>query len=188
MWSAAEIAVTMICIGIPVCRPLYKHYLDRLTSQNNSGGYKRHGGDGGGGGSSSHHAGPRYVLRTFGGSTMPGANEDTKWSSDERDEAAVATRGGGRRDNDGGDLEGGGAATSGAAAAAAAVDFEHMKLGIDGPFTETKAVGRAHSDNQSDEEILGDEYRQDRYKAPHPGRERPSGSIQVREEWRVVRS
>ena len=68
------------------------------------------------------------------------------------------------------------------------VDTGANRTVIDGPFTETKAVGRAHSDNQSDEEILGDEYRQDRYKAPHPGRERPSGSIQVREEWRVVRS
>ncbi|KAK9415237.1 putative Integral membrane protein pth11 [Seiridium unicorne] len=33
VWSAAEIAVTMICIGIPICRPLYKTFLEKLTSQ-----------------------------------------------------------------------------------------------------------------------------------------------------------
>lgn len=32
VWSAAEIAVTLICIGIPVCRPLYKRICQKLTS------------------------------------------------------------------------------------------------------------------------------------------------------------
>ncbi|KAH7243813.1 hypothetical protein B0J15DRAFT_451563 [Fusarium solani] len=32
VWSAAEIVVTMVCIGIPVCRPLYKRVFQRLTS------------------------------------------------------------------------------------------------------------------------------------------------------------
>lgn len=29
VWSAAEIAVTMVCNSIPICRPLYKRYLDK---------------------------------------------------------------------------------------------------------------------------------------------------------------
>ncbi|KAH7016662.1 hypothetical protein EDB80DRAFT_602490 [Ilyonectria destructans] len=33
VWSAVEMAVTMVCIGIPVCRPLYKEYLGKLTSK-----------------------------------------------------------------------------------------------------------------------------------------------------------
>ncbi len=49
----------MICIGIPVCRPLYKQVLSRYTTH--STGYQKQG------------AGPRYGLRTFGGGTMPGA-------------------------------------------------------------------------------------------------------------------
>jgi hypothetical protein len=40
-------AVTMVCIGIPICRPLYKEYLDKWTSkdgskykENSAGGYR----------------------------------------------------------------------------------------------------------------------------------------------------
>ncbi|KAF0315790.1 integral membrane protein pth11 [Colletotrichum asianum] len=64
VWSAAEIAVTMICIGIPVCRPLYKQYLDRLTSSDTGQYHERsHGGS--------------YGLRTFGGTSMrPGLGRD----------------------------------------------------------------------------------------------------------------
>ncbi|KAI1871210.1 uncharacterized protein JN550_004655 [Neoarthrinium moseri] len=59
VWSAAEIAVTMICIGIPVCRPLYKTFLDRLNSSIGSGYFK----------GSSAAAAP-LALHTFGGTTM----------------------------------------------------------------------------------------------------------------------
>lgn len=69
VWSAAEIAVTMVCIGIPVCRPLYKRWLEKFASNlsGTNSGYKKHG---------SSSRGPRYGLRTIGGSTMPGA---TQW-------------------------------------------------------------------------------------------------------------
>ncbi|KAH8683780.1 hypothetical protein BGZ61DRAFT_496109 [Ilyonectria robusta] len=47
VWSAAEMAVTMVCIGIPVCRPLYKKYLGKWSSKdgskynaNTAGGYR----------------------------------------------------------------------------------------------------------------------------------------------------
>lgn len=34
VWTAAEMTVTMVCIGIPVCRPLYKHWVDRWFFSN----------------------------------------------------------------------------------------------------------------------------------------------------------
>ncbi|KAH8666576.1 hypothetical protein BX600DRAFT_497366 [Xylariales sp. PMI_506] len=57
VWSTAEIAVTMICIGIPTCRPMYKDFLDKLISGNASE-YQRQEDE------------PSYALRTFGGSTL----------------------------------------------------------------------------------------------------------------------
>jgi hypothetical protein len=57
VWSAAEISVTMICIGIPVCRPLYKSFLEGLVIQPSD--YQRAG------------SGERQFARyTFGGSSM----------------------------------------------------------------------------------------------------------------------
>ncbi|KAH8744675.1 hypothetical protein F5883DRAFT_439693 [Diaporthe sp. PMI_573] len=60
IWSAAEIAVTMICIAVPVCRPLYNRFLDRFTSRG-TGSYERQVGS---------SQGPGFALHTFGGSTM----------------------------------------------------------------------------------------------------------------------
>ncbi|KAH7121707.1 hypothetical protein EDB81DRAFT_861572 [Dactylonectria macrodidyma] len=115
VWSAAEIAVTMICIGIPVCRPLYKRYLDKLTSRDT--GKYREQNDGG-----------SYPLRTFGGSTLqagPGQKEEDA--------------------SDGGD----------------SITKAERKLGFGGPFTKAYAMGgeRVRGDNQSDEEILGPDFR-----------------------------
>lgn len=50
-------AVTLICIGIPVCRPLYKRAFRRLFGEISSAGYHKQSGDG----SNSH------PLRTIGG-------------------------------------------------------------------------------------------------------------------------
>ncbi|KAK4171451.1 hypothetical protein QBC36DRAFT_366486 [Triangularia setosa] len=62
VWSAAEIAITMICIGVPVIRPLYKDFINKLSRATRStSGYKK-------------QAPSRYGLKTFGGSTMPGAS------------------------------------------------------------------------------------------------------------------
>ncbi|KAK8068801.1 hypothetical protein PG994_005417 [Apiospora phragmitis] len=58
VWPAAEIAVTMICIGIPVCRPLYKRFLTQLTSSDGSK-YKRR-----------HEEPDVFAMHTFGGSTL----------------------------------------------------------------------------------------------------------------------
>lgn len=73
VWSAAEMAVTMICIGIPVCRPLYKDYIDRLTSRNTSK-YKDISGNGVG----------AMPLRTIGGSEIPGSESQAALDSKRR--------------------------------------------------------------------------------------------------------
>ncbi|KAK8045532.1 hypothetical protein PG993_005556, partial [Apiospora rasikravindrae] len=69
VWSAAEIAVTMICIGIPVCRPLYKRFLTQLTSRDRSR-YKRRDEDQ-----------DAFAMHTFGGSTLKPRDGSTPESS-----------------------------------------------------------------------------------------------------------
>ncbi|KAF9877444.1 hypothetical protein CkaCkLH20_05144 [Colletotrichum karsti] len=115
VWSAAEIAVTMICIGIPVCRPLYKRYLEKLTSRD-SDKYPE------------HSEGASYGLRTFGGAPMhPGQQVKDDEGSDGADSITKTER----------------------------------KLGFGGPFTKSYATGGkpVTGDNQSDEEILGPDFR-----------------------------
>lgn len=44
IWHAAELSVTMVCIGIPVCRPLYKNWMKKMSSyvgSKQSGGYAK---------------------------------------------------------------------------------------------------------------------------------------------------
>ncbi|KAF5645100.1 integral membrane protein pth11 [Fusarium sp. NRRL 52700] len=112
VWSAAEIAVTMICIGIPVCRPLYKQYLDRWTSRDGSK-YKE------------QSAGGSHPLQTIGGSYI---NANTDVSS----EGCKAAE-------------------------------QEKKIGLKGPFTKTriysKPAERVRRDDQSDESILGPDFR-----------------------------
>ncbi|OHW92146.1 hypothetical protein CSPAE12_09156 [Colletotrichum incanum] len=36
IWHACELAVTMVCIGIPVCRPLFKGWLNKFSSRGGS--------------------------------------------------------------------------------------------------------------------------------------------------------
>lgn len=74
VWSVCEIAVTMICIGIPVCRPLYKRFFQKLTSGNASNDNKR-------------HNAPPLALYTIGGSKItghivnPGSSQSTPGTS-----------------------------------------------------------------------------------------------------------
>ncbi|KAF5234165.1 hypothetical protein FANTH_12267 [Fusarium anthophilum] len=118
VWSAAEIAVTMICIGIPTCRPLYNRYLDRWTSRDGSK-YRE------------HSAGRPYPLQTIGGSTLnPNTPDKNNGISEDYDEE------------------------------------EHKgSIAGRGPFTRTrvysKGVDRLREDDQSDEEILGPDFRRD---------------------------
>ncbi|KAM6519004.1 hypothetical protein FALCPG4_012660 [Fusarium falciforme] len=118
VWSAAEISVTMICIGIPVCRPLYKKYLEKLTSRDGSK-YRNY---------QDRSERGSYPLKTFGGSTMrPGQDTKDGDTSDGEDSITKAER----------------------------------KLGIGGPFTKSYVRGgeRVRGDNQSDEQILGPDFR-----------------------------
>lgn len=50
----------MICIAVPVCRPLYNRFLDKFTSRG-TGSYQKQNGSGQIGG---------FALHTFGGSTL----------------------------------------------------------------------------------------------------------------------
>ncbi|KAL2126474.1 hypothetical protein VTI74DRAFT_845 [Chaetomium olivicolor] len=62
VWSSAEMAITLICIGIPVCRPLYKRTFRRIFGETSPAGYQKHsGGTDGAAGSNS------LPLRTIGG-------------------------------------------------------------------------------------------------------------------------
>ncbi|KAK8013864.1 hypothetical protein PG990_007160 [Apiospora arundinis] len=70
VWSAAEIAVTMICIGIPVCRPLYRRFLTQLSSNDGSKYKKRR-----------NEGRDMFALHTYGGSTMKPVDNGTLESS-----------------------------------------------------------------------------------------------------------
>ncbi|KAF9768753.1 hypothetical protein IL306_013901 [Fusarium sp. DS 682] len=73
VWSAAEMTVTMICISIPVCRPLYKKYFSKWSSCGSSK-YRE------------QNSGASYPLQTIGGSTMYPAQVHKK---DSKSEASV---------------------------------------------------------------------------------------------------
>ncbi|KAK4194408.1 hypothetical protein QBC40DRAFT_34878 [Triangularia verruculosa] len=154
VWSAAEIAITMICIGIPVVRPLYKGFLEKLSSNARStSGYKKQ-----------TRSGQRYGLKTIGGSTMPGASrlesEATDVEGDDGDTKANKQR------------------------------LKEMKLGMNGPYSHSEAVGgRSVPVNESDEEILGEVYRTEMNKTGGDVEDGlGNGNIQVVETWTVDRS
>ncbi|KAK0744867.1 hypothetical protein B0T21DRAFT_380984 [Apiosordaria backusii] len=158
VWSAAEIAITMICIGVPVVRPLYKGFLDKLTSRGSRGGTSGY--------QKQTPNGPRYGLKTIGGSTMP---RGSRWDTDATDTEVDDEQ-----------------------AKAAKERLKEMKLGMNGPFSHAKAVGgRSMPDNRSDEEILGEEYRAEVNNNKTGGDVedgRGNGNIQVVETWTVDRS
>ncbi|TLD05449.1 uncharacterized protein PgNI_09238 [Pyricularia grisea] len=85
-WSIAELAITLVCIAIPVCLPLFRQVLKSVGLTGNEApalpGKKEDGGENGKGG-------PVFALRTFGGSDMPGSKSTKSWqrSSRIRDDA-----------------------------------------------------------------------------------------------------
>ncbi|RKL38046.1 hypothetical protein BFJ72_g7508 [Fusarium proliferatum] len=113
VWSAAEMTVTMICIGIPVCRPLYKKYFSKWSSRNSS--------------KYQQNSGASYPLQTIGGSTMYPAQVHKK---DSTSEASVQ---------------------------------EYERRGVRSSFNKNKVFAkgaeRGYGDNQSEEEILGPDFR-----------------------------
>ncbi|KAK8018824.1 hypothetical protein PG991_008014 [Apiospora marii] len=82
VWSAAEIAVTMICIGIPVCRPLYKRLLNQLTSSDGSKYKKR------------DEECDAFAMHTFGGSTLKPRDSSALDAAAGRNDVVKATVGG----------------------------------------------------------------------------------------------
>ncbi|KAL9567218.1 hypothetical protein ACKAV7_008648 [Fusarium commune] len=114
VWSAAEMTVTMICIGIPVCRPLYKKYFGKWSSRNKSKDQEQ-------------NSGASYPLQTIGGSTMYPAQVHKKESTSE---ASVK---------------------------------EYQGKGISSSYSKNKVfakgVERVYGENQSEEEILGPDFR-----------------------------
>lgn len=146
----------MVCIGIPVCRPLYKRYLDRWFAS----GEPRH----------QEHPLGLFSLRTFGGSTMirPGAEdkvESKQTSSNRTGNSTLITK----EETD--------------------IDEEELKLGVNGPFSTTYAVGGArnrHLDDQSDEWPLGNDFRTAVYGESNT--EDPEQVIHAVDEYEVIRS
>jgi hypothetical protein len=188
----------MVCIGIPICRPLYKQWLDRLFtygSGNGSGGYKKQSGDPSG--ASGQRRGPRYGLRTFGGSTMPGASQ---WRPETTEGETSGSDVGSLGDGDGTGKRNGGVVADKNKKSGDAI-VEEVTLGINGPFNEATAVGGTHWKNGSEDEILGSEFRTAAVEGRPPGGGRRNNdlesgrgahgvgpSIQVTEEWSVESS
>lgn len=205
----------MVCIGIPVCRPLYKRWIDQLsTYRSNSGsgasGYRKQQQQGGDG--SNKPSGPVYGLHTFGGSTMPGASQFRPETTEGETSSDTAGSDGGRKGGGGhhwlprgGGGEGRlhkvgamrGEVTTGGGGGKGNKEwddgFGELRLGINGPFNEATAVGGADW-NGSEEEILGGEFRpggrgpgpKKRQRDLESGRNGRTG-IQVTEEWRIDR-
>lgn len=69
-WSIAELAITLVCIAIPVCLPLWRHLFPRPAQSASS---------------SKPGSGGIFALRTFGGATMQGSNPDGHRSKDRGD-------------------------------------------------------------------------------------------------------
>ncbi|KAK3376498.1 hypothetical protein B0T24DRAFT_221134 [Lasiosphaeria ovina] len=181
VWSAVEMAVTLICIGIPVCRPLYKRMFKRLRNgEGSSGGYHKQSGSNNN--NNPHQNDSSYVLRTIGGGAVGADGKPLPLKKAASASGTVNTA----TDNDGGKRN------------SDDISFTDVKIGVNGPFTRT-TVGRGRrssvADNTSDEEIL-DEYRQSqRQQQRRPsdledgeGRTKPPHGITVTESYRVERT
>jgi hypothetical protein len=70
-WSIAELAITLVCIAIPVCLPVWRHLFPRSLQSASS---------------TKPGSGGIFALRTFGGATMQGSNPDQQRSKG-RDDA-----------------------------------------------------------------------------------------------------
>ena len=176
VWSAAEMAVTLICIGIPVCRPLYKRMFQRILGESRTGG----------GGYQTQSADiDSLALSTIGGGLV---GADGKPLSKKRAGGTNTSKSAHTTNHDSADDD---------------ASFRDVKLGVNGPFTRT-TVGRGvpppgssgdGGDDASDEEILDEFRRSQRFQrkmsdvesglAGHP---QDSAGIMVTETYRVERS
>ncbi|KAL2140142.1 hypothetical protein VTI28DRAFT_4224 [Corynascus sepedonium] len=197
VWSVAEMAITLICIGIPVCRPLYKQAFRRILGESRSAGYQKQ--------SAGKDEGNSVPLRTIGGGLIGSDGKPiTSGSRKHRTGGGTAAL---TVDEDLARVE---KTTNGSSDD---ISFSDVKLGVNGPFTRTTVHGRSESpssggggghgghgggsggdgaDHGSDEEIL-DEYRRSQVRnARHSDEERghPPGhnGIMVTETYKVERS
>ncbi|KAJ4409992.1 hypothetical protein N0V85_004023 [Neurospora sp. IMI 360204] len=196
VWSSAEIAITMICIGIPVCRPLYKSFFNKIISSRNgtSRGYQK---QSGGGGATGH-----VGLRTIGGGAIPGRsgndsnNKSRPMRDDESDEFELHRQG-----------KMGGSSGSDMLGTSPQGQSPFNDANAVGGSSASVAVGRVGGmDNRSEESILGEDYRRghgkqssgdlERGEGPgqggHYGNNRssegkPVMQVQITEEWHVTR-
>ncbi|KAH6647736.1 hypothetical protein BKA67DRAFT_539582 [Truncatella angustata] len=106
VWSTAEIAVTMICIGIPICRPLYKTFLETLSSRLSSHGLSTN--------SKNHNSRSRrhsrvYAMHTFAAVDTNESNKQfghalsTRDLEEDRDMSNETIRAGRRASDEGSD-------------------------------------------------------------------------------------
>lgn len=73
VWSQVETAATLVCVGIPVCRPLWTRHLSKFFKSRSSA-YERQEGPSG----DNKNDGPAPIgMNTFGGGTMPGARDSS---------------------------------------------------------------------------------------------------------------
>lgn len=135
-------AVTLICIGIPVCRPayrrLYRHYRPKQGS-----GYHKH---------SYPDDSQSFGLKTIGGTNY--GDQKNKVMRSERDLGNSRNR----------DVE--------SASEEGCDSLSNVKVGNLGPFTKTHVGhGGSHAgpDNASDEVILGNDYWRNQTHSPQAG-------------------
>ncbi|ETS78566.1 hypothetical protein PFICI_10628 [Pestalotiopsis fici W106-1] len=188
VWSAAEISVTMICIGIPICRPLYRTFLEKLTSQlsgNGASGNSRGAGSGIKtlGGWFPSHSPKSYGLRTLGSSEYQGQHAHDDDNDEDHHHTAV-------------ELEGGKAVME-QESVFAQPDHQSetsSSPGVVGSYTGTKtfavSTGRRHSDEDSEQEILGlqVEHHNCNKTDGHNRDRRHAKTIKVTEEYQVTSS
>lgn len=141
VWSSAEMAITLICIGIPVCRPLYKRAFRRMFGESS------------------------FSANYPSGKKSENTGENSKsGDNNKRNSVPLRTIGGGLIGSDGKPLQRGHARNSrhmtdddtvvdierdlhqhdsrgGAGSSSDDVSFTDVKLGVNGPFTTTTVGG-----------------------------------------------
>lgn len=117
VWSQVEGALTLICVGIPVCRPLWTRYISKWWQSRQGSSYIRQN-------EPTDQSDP-VGLETIGGGTMPGAKRSQtsnkkRWPSTMT--STMATKDGGDAQSDEVDLTGDGGRSQGFAQGSEARD------------------------------------------------------------------
>ncbi|TLS31576.1 hypothetical protein PpBr36_03902 [Pyricularia pennisetigena] len=81
-WSIAELAITLVCIAIPVCLPLFRQVLKSAGLARSEASTPPGPEESGSG--QSGKSGPVFALRTFGGSDMPDGSKGSKSAKSSR--------------------------------------------------------------------------------------------------------